>query len=128
MSDGKRCAGCGAANATDARYCWRCGTPLPDASQKRRGGEEEASGKGHLFDRSWESVRARACLVVLILGVLILFGSQNAINQTSNYAWASYFVDEYGEAMSNYYLGAVVGIVMAIGGGVGLIQFFVRKR
>lgn len=128
MSDGKRCAGCGAANAANARYCRHCGKPLPDASQKRRAREEEASGKGHLFDRSRESLVARACLVVLILGVLLFFVSQNSIDQASNYAWASYFVDDYGEAMSDYYLAAAVGIVMAIGGGVGLIQYFVRKR
>lgn len=127
MSDGKRCAGCGQTNAADARYCRRCGKPLPAASQKRPH-KEEPPERGHLFDRTRESLAARACLVVLILGALLVCFSQSAISQASNYSWASYLVEDYEEAMANNYLLLMVGVIMAIGGGVGLIQYFVRTK
>ena len=127
MGDGKQCVRCGTANKADARYCRRCGEPLPTALQRRQH-KEVRSERGHLFDRTRESLVARACLVVLILGALLVFFSQSAISQASNYSWASYFVEDYEEAMANNYLMSMVGIIMAIGGGVGLIQYFVRTR
>lgn len=125
MAEKRFCEKCGTPSKAGAQYCCKCGHCL---SRDDGNGGKGGQGKRGLFDSSRESMHARGYALAVILGVIIFVFCQQVVNNPMMTLVDNPSLESAREAINQAQIWSVFGVVIAVGGILGLIQYFNRSK